>query len=56
MTRSTPTTRTVVILGAAYGGIGAIGPLARRLPDGWRLVVIDRQTHANRTCIHKRPL
>jgi NAD(P)-dependent dehydrogenase (short-subunit alcohol dehydrogenase family) len=39
--------KTVVVLGSAYGGIGAAG-IARRLPAGWRVVVIDRNTHANR--------
>jgi NADH dehydrogenase FAD-containing subunit len=49
MTKTNPhQTRTVVVLGSAYGGIGAVGPLAKRLPEGWKLVVIDRQTHANR--------
>ncbi|GMK59491.1 hypothetical protein CspeluHIS016_0800970 [Cutaneotrichosporon spelunceum] len=48
MTVTTPqSTKTVVVLGSAYGGIGAAGGLARRLPLDWRVVVIDRNTHAN---------
>ncbi|BEJ02759.1 hypothetical protein CcaverHIS631_0705540 [Cutaneotrichosporon cavernicola] len=48
MTIPNPTpTKTVVVLGSAYGGIGAAGSLARRLPPDWRVVVIDRNTHAN---------
>lgn len=48
MTVNTPRAKTVVVLGSAYGGIGAAGSLARRLPPDWRVVVIDRNTHANR--------
>jgi len=42
------TTKTVVILGAAYGGARAARMLAQTLPAGWRLVVIDRNSHMNR--------
>jgi len=45
--RGTPT-RTVAILGAAYGGAHAAQMLAESLPPDWRLVVIDRQSHMNR--------
>jgi chemotaxis response regulator CheB len=41
-------TKTVVILGAAYGGARAARMLAQTLPSGWRLVVIDRNSHMNR--------
>jgi hypothetical protein len=41
-------TKTVVILGAAYGGARAARLLAGTLPAGWRLVVIDRNSHMNR--------
>jgi hypothetical protein len=41
-------TKTVVILGAAYGGARAARMLAQTLPAGWRLVVIDRNSHMNR--------
>lgn len=40
--------RTVVVLGVAYGGVHATATLARRLPPGWRVVAIDRNTHGNR--------
>lgn len=42
------TTKTVVVLGSAYGGIGATANLARNLPAGWRVIAIDRSTHFNR--------
>lgn len=42
-------TKTVVILGAAYGGARAARMLAGTLPAAWRLVVIDRNSHMNRT-------
>jgi chemotaxis response regulator CheB len=41
-------TKTVVILGAAYGGARAARMLAHTLPPDWRLVVIDRNSHMNR--------
>lgn len=44
-------TKTVVILGAAYGGARAARMLAGTLPAGWRLVVIDRNSHMNRESI-----
>ncbi|CAK9782311.1 FAD/NAD(P)-binding domain-containing protein [Cutaneotrichosporon oleaginosum] len=46
MTITAPT-KTVAVLGSAYGGIGAAASLARRLPSDWRVVLIDRNTHAN---------
>ncbi|EGN97542.1 hypothetical protein SERLA73DRAFT_92683 [Serpula lacrymans var. lacrymans S7.3] len=39
--------KTVVVLGASYGGHRAAKVLAGGLPDGWRVVVIDRNSHAN---------
>jgi NADH dehydrogenase FAD-containing subunit len=45
---SRPQTKTVVILGAAYGGARAARMLAQTLPPDWRLVVIDRNSHMNR--------
>lgn len=44
-------TKTVVILGAAYGGARAARMLAGTLPAGWRLVVIDRNSHMNRASL-----
>jgi NADH dehydrogenase FAD-containing subunit len=45
-----PRTRTVAILGAAYGGAHAAQKLAASVPEDWRVVVIDRQSHMNREC------
>jgi len=39
--------RTVVVLGASYAGHRAIHLLVESLPDGWRVVVIERNTHFN---------
>ncbi|KAJ3551272.1 hypothetical protein NM688_g4798 [Phlebia brevispora] len=39
--------KTVAVLGASYGGIRAAKILAQELPKGWRLAVIDRNTHFN---------
>ncbi|KAI0338798.1 iron uptake cluster protein [Trametopsis cervina] len=39
--------RTVVVLGASYGGVRAAQILAQGLPEGWRVVLIDRNTHMN---------
>lgn len=41
-------TKTVVVLGGAYGGMGATASLAKYLPSDWRVVAIERNTHANR--------
>jgi len=40
--------RTVVVLGASYGGARAARLLSQALPNGWRLLVIDRNSHMNR--------
>ncbi|KAJ7279400.1 hypothetical protein C8J57DRAFT_1059005 [Mycena rebaudengoi] len=37
--------RTVVVLGAAYGGARAAQLIAAGLPDGWRIVLIDRNSY-----------
>jgi chemotaxis response regulator CheB len=42
-------TKTVVVLGASYGGARAGRVLSQGLPEGWRVVVIDRNSHMNRT-------
>ncbi|KAL7424159.1 hypothetical protein Q5752_001745 [Cryptotrichosporon argae] len=44
---TTPNTRTVVVLGASYGGARAARVLGQDLPPGWRVVVIDRNSHMN---------
>lgn len=40
--------RTVVVLGASYGGCPAIKILAEKLPRNYKLIAIDRNTHMNR--------
>lgn len=50
MARNPFSTRTVVVLGASYGGARAARMLSQTLPVGWRLVVIDRNSHMNREC------
>ncbi|ORX40015.1 hypothetical protein BD324DRAFT_615943 [Kockovaella imperatae] len=47
-------TRTVVVLGASYGGARAARVLAQNLPEGWRLVVIDRNSHFNHVYVFPR--
>ncbi|KAK0454356.1 hypothetical protein EV421DRAFT_1700146 [Armillaria borealis] len=39
--------KTVVVLGAAYGGARAAHLLANAVPEGWRVVVVDRNSHVN---------
>lgn len=47
-THSSPrSTKTVVVLGAAYAGHRATQLLIGSLPSGWRVVVIERNTHFN---------
>ncbi|KAJ7932912.1 hypothetical protein B0H13DRAFT_754356 [Mycena leptocephala] len=36
--------KTVVVLGASYGGARAAQVIAAGLPEGWRLVLIDRNS------------
>ncbi|SJL14813.1 uncharacterized protein ARMOST_18284 [Armillaria ostoyae] len=45
---------TVVVLGAAYGGARAAHLLANAVPEGWRVVVIDRNFHVNHVCTFPR--
>lgn len=40
-------TKTVAVLGAAYGGTRAANILAQGLPEGWRVVIVDRNSHMN---------
>ncbi|KZT69492.1 iron uptake cluster protein [Daedalea quercina L-15889] len=39
--------KTVVVLGVSYGGAHAARTLSQKLPKGWRVVCIDRNTHFN---------
>ncbi|KAM5545753.1 hypothetical protein V8D89_000791 [Ganoderma adspersum] len=39
--------RTVAVVGASYGGTRVAHLLARDLPEGWRVVVVDRNSHMN---------
>ncbi|KAJ7760896.1 hypothetical protein DFH07DRAFT_771684 [Mycena maculata] len=47
-------TKTVVVLGGAYGGARAAQLIAAGLPDGWRIFLIDRNSHANHVYILPR--
>lgn len=40
-------TRTVVVLGGSYGGSRAVQILMEGLPQGWRVVLVDRNSHLN---------
>jgi NADH dehydrogenase FAD-containing subunit len=35
-------TKTVVVLGASYGGISAVRTLVQELPKGWEIILVDR--------------
>ncbi|KAJ3497804.1 hypothetical protein NLJ89_g10300 [Agrocybe chaxingu] len=50
----TKDTKTVVVLGAAYGGSHAGQILAATLPEGWRVILIDRNSHANHVYVMPR--
>ncbi|KAI6131699.1 hypothetical protein EV401DRAFT_371745 [Pisolithus croceorrhizus] len=39
--------RTVAVLGASYGGFRAAQLLATSLPNGWRVVLVERNSHLN---------
>ncbi|KAF8641752.1 hypothetical protein AX16_009829 [Volvariella volvacea WC 439] len=47
-------TKTIVVLGAAYGGARAAQLLAAGVPDGWRVIAIDRNSHANHVYVMPR--
>lgn len=47
-------TPTVAILGASYGGGRAAHLLAKDLPEGWRVVLIDRNSHFNHLYVFPR--
>ncbi|KAG1729446.1 hypothetical protein EDB19DRAFT_1938550, partial [Suillus lakei] len=44
---TTSPTRTVVVLGGSYGGSRAAQVLAEGMPQGWRVVLVDRNSHMN---------
>ncbi|KAG2122734.1 hypothetical protein DEU56DRAFT_831502 [Suillus clintonianus] len=44
---TTSHTRSVVVLGGSYGGSRAAQVLAEGLPQGWRVVLVDRNSHMN---------
>ncbi|TBU40006.1 iron uptake cluster protein [Dichomitus squalens] len=44
---SSSTSRTVAIIGASYGGARVAHLLAQGLPERWRVVLIDRNSHMN---------
>ncbi|KAJ2920509.1 hypothetical protein H1R20_g16586, partial [Candolleomyces eurysporus] len=50
----TEETKTVVVLGAAYGGAKAAQVLAGGLPEDWKVIVIDRNSHANHVYVMPR--
>ncbi|CAA7264541.1 unnamed protein product [Cyclocybe aegerita] len=50
----TKDTKTVVVLGAAYGGAHAGQVLAATLPEGWKVILIDRNSHANHVYVMPR--
>ncbi|KAG1792344.1 uncharacterized protein HD556DRAFT_1444603 [Suillus plorans] len=47
LSSTTCPTRTVVILGGSYGGSRAAQVLAEGLPQGWRVILVDRNSHRN---------
>ncbi|ESK97088.1 amid-like nadh [Moniliophthora roreri MCA 2997] len=48
------TLKTVAVLGASYGGNRAAQILAAGLPEGWRIVLVDRNTHFNHVYVLPR--
>ncbi|KAJ7648061.1 hypothetical protein FB45DRAFT_1052428 [Roridomyces roridus] len=46
--------KTVVVLGGAYGGARAAQLIAAGLPQGWRIVLLDRNSHVNHVYIFPR--
>ncbi|PWN25326.1 FAD/NAD(P)-binding domain-containing protein [Jaminaea rosea] len=40
-------TKTVLVVGASYAGYRATQKLVQRLPPGWRVVCLERNTHMN---------
>ncbi|KAJ6452884.1 hypothetical protein C8R47DRAFT_262616 [Mycena vitilis] len=54
MSSSAPPSKTVVVLGGAYGGARAAQLIAAGLPEGWRIVLVDRNSHVNHVYILPR--
>ncbi|KAJ7932899.1 hypothetical protein B0H13DRAFT_2262935 [Mycena leptocephala] len=54
MASAPPNAKTVVVLGASYGGARAAQVIAAGLPEGWRLVLIDRNSHLNHVYVLPR--
>ncbi|SPO27554.1 related to AIF1 - mitochondrial cell death effector [Ustilago trichophora] len=47
MTRTSGARKTIAVLGASYAGHRAIQVLVASLSEDWRVVVLERNTHAN---------
>lgn len=47
MTRTSGAKKTIAVLGASYAGHRAIQVLVASLSEDWRVVVLERNTHAN---------
>lgn len=50
----TKETKTVIVLGASYGGARAAQLLAAELPKEWRSILIDRNSHMNHVYVMPR--
>ncbi|KAF9002126.1 hypothetical protein BDQ17DRAFT_1357475 [Cyathus striatus] len=50
----TKSTKTVVVLGVSYGGARAAQILAAGIPKGWRVILVDRNSHANHVYVMPR--
>ncbi|KAJ3875193.1 FAD/NAD-binding domain-containing protein [Lentinula edodes] len=46
--------KTVVVLGGAYAGARTVQVLSKGLPEGWRIVLVDRNTHINHVYVFPR--
>ncbi|PBK68507.1 FAD/NAD(P)-binding domain-containing protein [Armillaria solidipes] len=46
--------KTAIVLGAAYGGSRAAQILAAGIPKGWRILLIDRNSHAHHVYVLPR--
>ncbi|EKM51005.1 uncharacterized protein PHACADRAFT_187619 [Phanerochaete carnosa HHB-10118-sp] len=45
---------TVAVIGASYGGNRAAQLLSKELPEGWRIVLVDRNSHMNHLYVFPR--
>ncbi|KAF8881689.1 hypothetical protein CPB84DRAFT_1838278 [Gymnopilus junonius] len=50
----TNNSKIIVVLGASYGGAHAAQVLAASVPDGWRVILIDRNSHMNHLYVMPR--